>query len=162
MASLQALPIKSADVTFGLSELHAADTIESRAASINGERFMANLSSEVVDSAISYVDTQHRLAIALRRYASRGRLFRKLNTPSLFDIIVLIWGNIHTRESIERSGGEQFVTIQAGVRSETMMPYKKNNLYRYYGERKRTKLPSPNGRWVAAIAAGVRFGRDAV
>ena len=32
----------------------------------------------------------------------------------------------------------------------------KNNWYRYYGERKRTKIPSPNGRGVAAIAAGVR------
>ena len=33
---------------------------------------------------------------------------------------------------------------------------KRTIVYRYCGERKRTKIPSPNGRGGAAIAAGVR------
>ena len=41
-------------------------------------------------------------------------------------------------------------------RKHCIIPDKKNNWYRYYGERKRTKISSPNGRGVAAIAAGVR------
>ena len=32
-------------------------------------------------------------------------------------------------------------------RKHCIIPDKKNNWYRYYGERKRTKIPSPNGLW---------------